>query len=302
MNTLRTTLLLATLTGLLLIVGQALGGQTGMVIALGFAVVMNFGSYWFSDSLVLTMYHAQEVGPDEAPGLYRVVQGLAQRAGLPMPRVYVIQSDAPNAFATGRNPEHAAVAATTGLMRILNSDELAGVMAHELAHVQHRDTLTGAIAATIAGAIAMLANMAQWAALFGMGRQDEDEGGGGLVGALVMMIVAPLAASLIQMAISRSREYAADARGAAICGHPLALASALRKLEQMNQRTFMPEAESHPATTHLLIINPLKGATLAQLFSTHPATEERIRRLEALAYGRQSPFLHGKGTVDNIKG
>jgi len=288
MNTLRTTLLLAVMTGLLLVVGQALGGQTGMVVALGIAVVMNFGSYWFSDSLVLKMYQAQEVGPSEAPLLYQVVQDLAGRAGLPMPRVYVVHSDAPNAFATGRNPEHAAVAATTGLMRILSRDELAGVMAHELAHVQHRDTLTGAIAATIAGAIAMLANMAQWAALFGLGRRDEEEGGGagGLLGALVMMIVAPLAASLIRMAISRSREYAADARGAEVCGHPLALANALRKLEQMNQQTYMPEAESHPATTHLLIINPLKGASLARLFSTHPATEERIRRLEALAYGR----------------
>jgi heat shock protein HtpX len=287
MNTLRTTLLLAALTGLLLVMGQALGGRTGMMVALGIAVIMNFGSYWFSGSLVLKMYQAQEVGPSEAPLLYQVVRELASRAGLPMPRVYLVHSDAPNAFATGRNPEHAAVAATTGLLRILSRDELAGVMAHELSHVQHRDTLTGAIAATIAGAIAMLANMAQWAALFGFGRQDEKEGGGagGLLGALVMMIVAPLAASLIRMAISRSREYAADARGAAICGHPLALANALRKLEQVNLQTYMPEAESHPATTHLLIINPLKGASLARLFSTHPATEERIRRLEAMAYG-----------------
>jgi heat shock protein HtpX len=287
MNIMRTTLLLAALTGLLLIVGRALGGQAGMIVALLLAVVMNFGSYWFSDSLVLKMYHAQEAGPSDAPVLYQVVWELAGKAGLPMPRVYLIHSDAPNAFATGRSPEHAAVAATTGLLRILTREELAGVMAHELSHVQHRDTLTGAIAATIAGAIAMLANMIQWAAIFGLGRGSDDrEGAGGLLGGLAMMIVAPIAASLIQMAISRSREYAADARGAQICGNPLALASALRKLEQMSRRTYMPEAEAHPATTHLLIINPLKGSTLAQLFSTHPATEERIARLEAMAYGR----------------
>jgi heat shock protein HtpX len=288
MNTMRTTLLLAALTGLLLVVGQALGGQTGMVIAFLIAVVMNFGSYWFSDQLVLKMYQAQEAGPSDAPGLFQTVQQLASRAGLPMPRVYVIHSEAPNAFATGRDPQHAAVAATTGLMRILSREELAGVMAHELAHVQNRDTLTGAIAATIAGAIAMLANMFQWMAIFGLARGDDEEGGGvgGLLGGLVMMIVAPIAASLIQMAISRSREYAADARGAEVCGNPLWLANALRKLEQMNRRTLMPEAESHPATAHLFIVNPLKGANLAQLFSTHPATEERIRRLEAMAYGR----------------
>jgi heat shock protein HtpX len=200
-------------------------------------VVMNFGSYWYSDKLVLKMYHAQEAGPTTAPVLHQTVQQLAQRAGLPMPKVYVINSEAPNAFATGRNPENAAVAATTGLMRILSREELAGVMAHELAHVQNRDTLTGAIAATIAGAIAMLANMFQWMAIFGLGRSNDQEGGGagGLIGGLVMMIVAPLAASLIQMAISRSREYVADQRGGEICGNPLWLANALRKLEQTNR-------------------------------------------------------------------
>ncbi len=288
MNTMRTTLLLAAMTGLLLFVGQALGGQGGMLIALVIAVVMNFGSYWYSDKLVLKMYHAQEAGPTTAPVLHQTVQQLAQRAGLPMPKVYVINSEAPNAFATGRNPENAAVAATTGLMRILSREELAGVMAHELAHVQNRDTLTGAIAATIAGAIAMLANMFQWMAIFGLGRGNDQEGGGagGLIGGLVMMIVAPLAASLIQMAISRSREYVADQRGGEICGNPLWLANALRKLEQTNRRTVMPDAETHPATAHLFIINPLKGASLASLFSTHPATEERIRRLEAQAYAR----------------
>lgn len=284
MNMLRTTVLLASLTGLLLVAGQALGGQSGMIIAFGLAVVMNFGSYWFSDSIVLSIYQAREVGYEEEPNLYQIVQDLANKAGLPMPRVYVVDSDAPNAFATGRDPSHAAVAATTGLMRTLSRDELAGVMAHELAHVQNRDTLIGTIAATIAGAIAMLANMAQWAMFLGMGRQNdnENEGAGGFIGALVMIIVAPLAASLIQMAISRSREYAADARGAEICGRPRSLANALRKLELTNQHTYMPEAESHPATTHMLIINPLKGASLAKLFSTHPATEERIRRLEAM--------------------
>ncbi len=288
MNTMRTTLLLGAMTGLLLVVGQALGGQTCMVIALIIAVAMNFGSYWYSDKLVLKMYHAQEAGPNDAPVLHQVVQQLASRAELPMPRVYVIHDDAPNAFATGRNPEHAVVAATTGLMRILSREELAGVMAHELAHVQNRDTLTGAIAATIAGAIAMLANMFQWMTIFGMARGDDQEGGGagGLIGGLVMMIVAPIAASLIQMAISRSREYVADARGGEICGNPLWLANALRKLEQSNRRTVMADAETHPATAHLFIINPLKGANLARLFSTHPDTEERVRRLEAQAYGR----------------
>ncbi len=287
MNTMRTTLLLAAMTGLLLVVGQALGGQTGMVIALIIAVAMNFGSYWYSDKLVLKMYHASEAGPNDAPVLHQIVQQLASQAGLPKPRVYVIHDDAPNAFATGRNPEHAVVAATTGLMRILSREELAGVMAHELAHVQNRDTLTGAIAATIAGAIAMLANMFQWMAIFGLARGDDQEGGGagGLIGGVVMMIVAPIAASLIQMAISRSREYVADARGGEICGNPLWLANALRKLEQSNRHTVMAEAETHPATAHLFIINPLKGANLARLFSTHPATEERVRRLEAQAYG-----------------
>jgi len=286
MNAMRTTLLLAGLTALLLVVGQALGGQTGMLIALVLAAAMNFGSYWFSDKLVLSMYQAREASPREAPILFDTVRELSARAGLPMPRVYVIESDAPNAFATGRNPQHAAVAATTGLMRLLSRQELAGVMAHELAHVQHRDTLTGAIAATIAGAITTLANMAQWGMLFGLGRSNENEGeggGGGVFSSILMMILAPIAASLIQMAVSRSREYAADARGAAICGHPLWLASALRKLEQMNQRIMMPAAEAHPTTTNLLIINPLKAGNLATLFSTHPATEERIRRLEEAA-------------------
>lgn len=284
MNLFRTTLLLTVLTGLLLVAGQLLGGQTGMMFALVLAVVMNFGAYWFSDKIVLSMYGAQEVGPHDAPELYGIVQELARRGNLPMPRVYIIHNDTPNAFATGRSPEHAAVAATTGILRILSREELAGVMAHELAHVQHRDTLISAIAATIAGAISMLANMAQWALIFGMGRQNGQENGGSVLGTLVMMLLAPIAAALIQMAVSRTREYAADARGAALCGNPLWLANALRKLELGNRRIPMHQAESNPATAHLFIVNPLQGNSLANLFSTHPPIEERVRRLEEMAY------------------
>lgn len=287
MNTLRTTLLLGGLTGLLLVFGQVLGGQTGMVIALVVAAAMNFGSYWYSDKIVLRLYKAREASPQEAPVLYQVTRELASRAGLPAPRVYVIDNDAPNAFATGRNPQNAAVAATTGLMRILSREELAGVMAHELAHVEHRDTLIGAIAATVAGAIAMLANFAQWMLIFGVGRNNDNQGGGNVFGALLMMILAPLAASLIQMAVSRSREYAADARGAAICGNPLWLAGALRKLDRGNRGAVMAQAEANPAAAHLFIVNPLKGQNMAKLFSTHPPIEERIRRLEAAARGRE---------------
>lgn len=285
MNWLRTTVLLAGLTALLLTAGQAIGGQSGLIIALLIAGAMNFGAYWFSDRMVLRMYRAQEVGPREAPELYQTVAELAQRGGLPMPRVYVIDDPTPNAFATGRNPEHAAVAATTGILRLLSRQELAGVMAHELSHVKHRDTLIGTIAATIAGAIANLANFAMFFFMFARG--DDEESPVGVVGTLLMMILAPIAASLIQMAVSRSREYAADAEGAAICGHPLWLAGALRKLELGNQRHMMPAAEAHPATAHMFIINPLKGRQLAQLFSTHPPTEERIRRLEAMAGQRR---------------
>lgn len=286
MNTLRTTVLLAGLTALLLFAGKALGGNAGMVVALIFAVVMNFGSYWFSDKLVLRMYQAQPVGPDKAPELYSVVQELARQANMPMPAVYIVESDTPNAFATGRNPEHAAVAATTGLLRIMSREELTGVLAHELSHVRHRDTLVSAIAATLAGAITMLANMAQWMLLFGGLRgNDNNQGGGGVLGALVMMIMAPLAAMLIQMAVSRSREFGADQGGAELTGNPLWLASALRKLEQANERAPMQAAAEHPTTAHLFIVNPLGGLRLARLFSTHPSTEERIRRLEAMARG-----------------
>lgn len=282
MNTIRTTVLFAGLTVLLVLIGGALGGQAGMIIALLFAAVMNLGSYWFSDRMVLKMHGAREASPSEAPELYGVVKELAARAGLPMPRVYVMESDTPNAFATGRSPNHAAVAATTGLLRLMNREELRGVLAHELAHVRHRDTLTGAIAATFAGAITMIANMAQWAMLFGGFRGDDDEGPG-LLGGLAMMILAPIAAMLIQMAISRSREFAADRGGAEISGSSMGLASALRKLDQANQQHPIHSAASNPATAHLFIVNPLGGVNLGHLFSTHPPTEERIRRLEAMA-------------------
>ncbi|MEJ2645093.1 MAG: zinc metalloprotease HtpX [Gammaproteobacteria bacterium] len=281
MNALRTTLLLAGLTALLVLVGKAIGGTTGMVIGLLFAGVMNIGSYWFSDRLVLSLYHAQPVGPDQAPELYSVVQELAHRAHMPMPRVYIVETETPNAFATGRDPNHAAVAATTGLLRLMDREELTGVLAHELSHVRHRDTLISAIAATLAGAIAMIANLAQWALIFGMGRGDDEEGG--IVGALATMILAPLAAALIQMAVSRSREYGADQGGAELSGHPLWLARALRKLESANQAHPMQTAARNPATAHLFIVNPLSGAKLAHLFSTHPPTEDRIRRLEQMA-------------------
>jgi heat shock protein HtpX len=279
-NVLRTTVLLAALTALFLVIGGAIGGNQGVVIAFIFALLMNFASYWFSDKIVLTMYGAQEVSPHEAPDLYRLVQRLAQRAGIPMPRVYIIPSDAPNAFATGRNPQHGAVAVTEGIMRLLDEDELAGVLAHELGHVRNRDTLIMTVAATLAGAITMLANMAQWSAIFGFGRrEDEDSGGGGMLSLLVMAILAPIAATLIQLAISRSREFFADSTGAAIAGSPSGLARALEKLHYASQRLPM---HANPATAHLFIVNPLTGGSLMNLFSTHPPIEERIRRLRRL--------------------
>jgi len=281
MNTLRTTMLLGLLTGLLVLAGGAIGGKSGMTFALIMAAMMNFGSYWFSDKIVLAMYGAQEVTEAEAPDFYALVRQLAMQAGLPMPRVYVIPSETPNAFATGRNPEHAAVAATNGILRILTRDELLGVMAHELAHVKNRDILIQSIAATIAGAITYLAQMAQWAAIFGGGRSDDDEGGGGF-GMILMAILAPIAAMLIQMAISRSREFGADRGGAEIAGNPLHLASALRKLEMANHQ--LPMQAATPASAHLFIVNPLTGGGLMSLFSTHPPVEERVRRLEEMAY------------------
>ena len=278
MNALKTTFLLTVLTLLLVLGGQALAGQGGMMIALAFALVMNVGAYWFSDKIILKMSHAREVSEEEAPELYGIVRDLAQRASLPMPKVYLIEDGSPNAFATGRNPENAAVAATTGIMGLLSREELAGVMAHELAHVGNRDILIGTVSATIAGAISMLANMAQMAMIFGGGQRD-GEGQHPAV-AIVMMIVAPIAAMLVQMAISRSREYGADEGGAKICGNPLWLASALQKLQR---GVAVRPMDVNPSTAHMYIVNPLSGAGLAGLFSTHPPIEERVRRLEEMA-------------------
>ncbi len=278
-NTLKTTLLLGLLTGLLLWVGDLVGGPQGLVVALVLAVVMNFGSYWFSDRIVLRMYGAREVTQEDAPELVGMVRELATAAQLPMPKVYVMASDSPNAFATGRNPSHAAVAVTAGIMRMLNRDELRAVLAHELGHVNNRDTLISAVAATMAGVVMMVARMAYWGALFGGMRRDDDRGGGGPIVALAMMILAPLAASVIQMAISRSREFGADAFAARITRSPMSLASALEKISYGTARIPM---DAGPATAHLFIMNPLSGGGIAKLFSTHPPTEERVARLRAM--------------------
>ena len=283
MNGFRTTILLAALTALVVWIGQMLGGSQGAVIALVMAGGMNFFSYWFSDKLVLKMYGAQEVTDQEDPELFGIVRELTVKAGLPMPRVYIIPEETPNAFATGRNPEHAAVAVTQGIRRLLNRRELAGVLGHELSHVKHRDILISSIAATLAGAISYLAYMAQWAAIFGGGGRDREEGGSNIFGLLFMMIVAPMAAMLIQMAVSRSREYMADEGGAKVTGDPLALASALRKLQVGAQIPLQVSEATASSTAHMFIVNPLTGGGLANLFSTHPAMEERIARLEAMA-------------------
>jgi heat shock protein HtpX len=272
---------MALMTVLLVFAGGAIGGRSGMTFALVMAGVMNFVSYWFSDKIVLAMYGAREVTEADYPEFFGLVRELAVAAGMPMPKVYIIDSETPNAFATGRNPDHAAVAATAGILRILTREELRGVMAHELSHVRHRDILISSIAATIAGAITYLAHMAQWAAIFGGGRDRDDEGGG-IFGLIVMAIVAPIAAMLIQMAISRSREYDADRGGAELAGNPLYLAGALRKLEMANKQIPM---QANAATAHMFIVNPLTGGGFMSLFSTHPPLEERVRRLEAMAYG-----------------
>ena len=284
MNGFRTTILLAALTALVVWIGQMFGGANGAVIALVFAGAMNFFSYWFSDKIVLKMYGAQEIAANDDPELYGIVRDLTARAGLPMPKVYIIPEETPNAFATGRNPEHAAVAVTQGIRRILDKRELAGVLGHELSHVKHRDILISSIAATLAGAISYLAYMAQWAAIFGGGSRDREEGGSNIFSLLFMMIVAPMAAMLIQMAVSRSREYMADEGGAKVSGDPLALASALRKLEMGAQNIPLQVSDATAnSTAHMFIVNPLTGAGLAKLFSTHPPMEERIARLEAMA-------------------
>ena len=279
MNTIRTTLLLGALTGLLMLIGGYFGGKNGIVIAFLFAMVMNFGSYWFSDKIVLRMYKAQEISESQAPELYGIVKNLALRGDLPMPRVYVIPENTPNAFATGRDENHAVVAVTEGITRILNRDELEGVIGHELTHIKNKDMLIGSIAATLAGAIVMLANMAQWAAIFGGVSRDDDEGGGGLIGLILMAILAPIAATIIQMAISRSREFLADAGGAKISGKPYGLAGALEKLQRASQAIPM---DANPSTAHMFIVNPLTGGSLMSLFSTHPPLEERIARLKSM--------------------
>jgi heat shock protein HtpX len=280
-NLIKTGFLLVVLTCLLVLIGGAVGGRQGMAIAFLLALVMNVGSYWFSDKIVLASYGAQPVTEAEAPELYRIVRQLAAEAHIPVPPIYIIRDDSPNAFATGRNPQHAAVAVTEGILRIMNEDELRGVLAHELSHVKNRDTLIMTIAATIAGAITYLAQMAQWAAIFGGRRSDSENGGGGsAIGALLMAILAPFAAMLIQMAISRSREFVADETGARVSGNPLALANALLKIEAWSRQ--VPMTAGTPATAHLFIINPLTGGGLLRLFSTHPSTEERVERLRAM--------------------
>jgi len=277
-NTMKTFILMAALTALFMFAGQALGGQSGMAFALVMALAMNFFAYWFSDRLALTMGRARQVSNDQAPQLHAMIEKLARNAGLPKPKVYVMPGQTPNAFATGRNPEHAAIAVTEGLLQLLQRDELEGVIGHELGHIKNRDILISSIAAVMAGAISYLATMAQWAMIFGGGSND-DEGRGNLVAMLVTMIIAPVAAAIIQMAISRSREYLADASGAKICGHPIALANALGRLEEYNHRRPM---KINPATAQMYIVNPLAGGTMAGLFSTHPPIQERIKRLRAM--------------------
>lgn len=281
MNQFKTFMLMLVLTGIFILVGSVIGGRSGAIYAFVFAALMNFVMYWFSDKIVLRMYGAKEVTQGEAPELYQTVGELVNKAGLPMPKVYIIGNDTPNAFATGRNPEHAAVAVTTGILRILSKEELMGVIGHELSHIKHRDILISTIAATMAGAISMLASMARWGAIFGGGRSSDEEGGGGgnFLFVLLFTMMASVAAMLIQMAISRSREYLADEGGAHL-SHPLSLARALGKLEVAAQRIPM---EANPSTAHMFIVNPLRGGGILSLFSTHPPIQERIARLEEMA-------------------
>lgn len=275
-NWFRTTLLLGALTALIVLIGHLLGGQQGMIFAFILALGMNFFSYWYSDKIVLKMYRAREVTPQENPGLYETVGHIANRADLPMPRIYIIPEDSPNAFATGRDPEHAVVAVTEGLLKLMDSKEIEGVLSHELAHIKNRDILIGSIAATMAGAIMIVASMARWTAFLGGGSDDDEGGGLGAMGLIVMSILAPIAALLIQMAISRSREYQADASGAGFAGQPNGLANALEKLGAYSIRLPM---QASPQTAHMFIVNPLRGGNLATLFSTHPPLEDRIARL-----------------------
>ena len=276
-NQLKTTLLLGSLTGVIILIGRYFGGSSGMVIAFIFALLMNVGSYWFSDKIVLKLYKSRQLSSQEYPELYSLVSRLSQSASLPMPKIYLIPSEAPNAFATGRNSQHAVIAVTQGILRLLNSSELEGVLAHEIAHIKDRDILISSIAATLAGVIMMIASMARWAALFGgFGGSDDDDGG--ILGFVVLAFLAPLAALIIQLAISRSREYLADSTGARIAGNPLGLASALEKLDYASKKI---PIKANPATSHLFIVNPLSGKSLMSLFSTHPPTAERIARLRS---------------------
>lgn len=277
---LKTALLLGLLTALLLLVGQALGGRGGLMFAFVLAVVMNLGSYWFSDRIVLSMYSARELSPADSPSLFSMVDGLARNAGVPMPRIMLVPQEAPNAFATGRDPEHGVVAVTEGILRLLPPEELRGVLAHEIGHIRNRDILVQSIAAVLGGVVVMLGSMARWTALFGGFGRDDEDGGPGIVGGLLMAILAPIAATLIQLAISRSREFLADATGARISGAPLALAGALARLDSAARQIPM---EANPATENLFIVNPFAGMSMASLFSTHPSTEERIHRLREMA-------------------
>ena len=283
MNNIKTFLLMTVLTVILVMLGNLFGGKGGMIIAFVFAGGMNFFSYWFSDKIVLKMYGAKEVNENEAPKLHKMIGMLSERAGLPMPKVYIMNSEMPNAFATGRNPEHSAVAVTTGIMHLLSEDELFGVLAHEMSHIKHRDILIQTVAATMAGAISMIANMAKWGAIFGgFSGDDEEEGGGNIIFVLIFSIIASVAAMLVQMAISRSREYLADEGGAKLSGNPLYLANALKKLDAGVRLT---QTSVNPATAHMFIVSPLTGgASILNLFSTHPPIEDRVRRLESMAH------------------
>jgi heat shock protein HtpX len=284
MNQIKTFALMLILTIILVALGSIVGGNNGAVIAFMVALIMNLASYWFSDRIVLAMYRAKQVSEAEAPDLYSIIATLSQRASMPMPKVYIIESDSPNAFATGRNPEHGAVAATTGILRMLNRQELEGVIAHELTHVKNRDILISSIAATLAGAITMIGNWARWAAIFGGGRSDDDDGGGNIFGVIIFSMVAAFAAVLIQLAISRSREYLADEGGAHLSGNPLFLANALKKLQA--GVAYVPMNDANPSTAHMFIVNPFTARGVMSLFSTHPPMEERIKRLEEMAYRR----------------
>lgn len=285
MNYLRTAVLLAVLTGIMVFFGHLMGGSQGAIVALVIAGVMNFVTYWFSDKIVLTMYRAKKVEEQEAPELYQIVRNLTLRSQMPMPRIYIMQNETPNAFATGRNPEHGVVAVTSGIMKLLSKDELTGVLAHELAHIRNRDILISTIAATIAGAISYIAHMAYFASLFSGRRDDSEDSSSNPFVLIAMMIVAPIAAMIVQMAISRSREYGADAGGAEIAGNPLSLANALKKLEYYNKRVPMEGAKE--ATAHMFIVSPLSGGSFLKLFSTHPPIAERVKRLEEIASGQR---------------